>query len=74
MAQKRPSTARQNPLIALAKKGATLCAHPEQGPWGLFRYLLYPQNPIFGTHKEMCAKKWVLRGHQLPLHGPLGAV
>ena len=50
--------------------GAENCAenHPEQGPWGPFGDLLYPQNPIFCTHKETCAKKWVLRAQQLPLH------
>ena len=30
--------------------------HPVQGPSGLFRDMLCPQNLIFGTHKETCAK------------------
>ena len=43
-------------------------SHPEQGPLGLFRDLLCPQNPIFDTQKETCAKKWLLRAQQFPLH------
>ena len=64
-----PNRARKIPhKIFVLRPQSSEPYHPEQGPWWLFRDLMCPQNPIFGTHKEACAKKWVLRAQQLPLH------
>ena len=39
---------------------------PCPGPFMRVRGPAVPENPIFGTHNERCAKKWVLRHSSFP--------